>query len=376
VTTRKEDRDGTSRWVIDIPYKTADGKRRRYRRDAQVQTKTGAEAEHRRLIVELARAGSLPKSGEMPEPEPEPHRYTFDDAVRHFRATHMKNALKPSTRAGYENRIDTLLVPRFGGEPLDTIDGNALTKLDVELVADELVPSTRAKVQTVLRSVLRAAVRAGMLATMPALPPLPRIGRKVPHPMRREDLDAILANSSSSARLAFELAAFAGLQAGEVRGLRWSDVDLKVGTLVVRRAITVGVETTPKSHHQRAIPLASTLRATLEAAARERRGPWAPVTPTALGKPWGESGLNQAFKRAQKRAKREGWSFHDLRHFFVTELFRNGAPAVAIQQLAGHSDLATTQRYADLDANDLRSAIARIDGNSVETAPGDTVAKP
>lgn len=71
--------------------------------------------------------------------------------------------LKPSTRAGYENRIGVLLVPRFGATPLAKIDGNAFTKLDVELVADELAPSTRAKIQTVLRSVLRASVRAGML---------------------------------------------------------------------------------------------------------------------------------------------------------------------------------------------------------------------
>jgi site-specific recombinase XerD len=60
----------------------------------------------------------------------------------------------------------------------------------------------------------------------------------------------------------------------------------------------------------------------------------------------------------------------------VTELFRNGAGAAAIQQLAGHADLATTQRYADLDANDLRSAIDLIDGNGVETALGDGVKKP
>jgi len=36
--------------------------------------------------------------------------------------------------------------------------------------------------------------------------------------------------------------------------------------------------------------------------------------------------------------------------------------------LAGHADLATTQLYADLDANDLRSAIERIDGEPVEGA--------
>ncbi len=74
--------------------------------------------------------------------------------------------------------------------------------------------------------------------------------------------------------------------------------------------------------------------------------------------PWGEYGLNQAFKRAQKRAGRGGASFHDLRHFFITELFRKGVSVPVVQQLAGHADLATTQRYADMVASDLTAAIA------------------
>lgn len=62
---------------------------------------------------------------------------------------------------------------------------------------------------------------------------------------------------------------------------------------------------------------------------------------------------------------------HRLRHFFVTELFRNGVSAAVVQRLARHSDLATTQRYADVDASDLRSAIERLDGNGVEAATRD-----
>jgi integrase/recombinase XerD len=118
------------------------------------------------------------------------------------------------------------------------------------------------------------------------------------------------------------------------------------------------------------------LRAALEAAKPSKASPWAPVTVTAMGKPWGENGLNQAFKRAMERAERKGWSFHDLRHFFVTELFRNRAPAIAVQQLAGHADLTTTQRYADLDANDLRSAIECIDGKDLEMSKADTPPEP
>ena len=38
--------------------------------------------------------------------------------------------------------------------------------------------------------------------------------------------------------------------------------------------------------------------------------------------------------------------------------------------LAGHADLATTQLYADLDANDLRNAIERIDGAEASNGGG------
>jgi site-specific recombinase XerD len=67
------------------------------------------------------------------------------------------------------------------------------------------------------------------------------------------------------------------------------------------------------------------------------------------------------------------WSFHDLRHFFISELFRSGVPAHVVRALARHADLDTTQRYADLDANDLRAAAERLDGNSVEMAMRDVI---
>jgi integrase len=375
VTIRIVKRRGERRWVIDISYRTTDGKFERYRRDAQVQLKEAAKAEHRRLEDELARIGTLVHLVKAKR-EAEAVPITFADAVKYFRGTHMKSGLKPTTRIGYNVQLDTLLLPRFGALPLESIDRQAIALLDAELVDEGLAPSTRARFHIVLRSVLRTAVNAGLLATMPTLPRLPKSGRKAVNPMRRADLDAILAAASPTARVAFQLAAFAGLRAGEVRGLRWPDVDLESGTLTIRRSISAGFETTPKSHHQRRIPMSRTLRAALEAARPSKASPWVPVTVTALGKPWGENGLNQAFKRAMERAERKGWSFHDLRHFFVTELFRNRAPAIAVQQLAGHADLTTTQRYADFDANDLRRAIECIDGNGVETGNRDTPAEP
>jgi len=159
-------------------------------------------------------------------------------------------------------------------------------------------------------------------------------------------------------KVAIGLAAFAGLRRSEVIGLRWSDVDLKGNVITVRRAITRGEETTPKSGKPRPIPIAQPLLVMLEASAMSKKSPWAPVAVTGAGKLWREYGLNQSLKRVQKRAGRSRASFHDLRHFFITELFRKGVSAPVVQQLAGHADLATTQRYVDMVASDLTATIA------------------
>ncbi len=374
MTVRKEERGGKPRWVIDIPYQTADGKSHRFRRDAQVQSKQAAEAEHRRLLAQLVRSGTLENLPEQIPTVANAVRPTFTDAVRHFKATKLPT-LKPSTRITYSERVEGVLAPRFGDIPLVDLTGASLAKLDAELANDDLATSTRRNFHIVFRSILRAAVEGGLLAAMPVMPQLPKVGRKVTKPLRRNDLEAILAVASPNARLAFALAAFAGLRAGEVRGLRWPDVDLKAKTITIRQSVTRGEELTPKSGHQDVMPIVPSLQALLEVAQATRKNPRVNVAVTAKGELWGEWGLRQAFRRARDRAGRDIWSYHDLRHFFIGELFRNGVSAPAVRCLARHSDLATTQRYADLDANDLRDAINRLDGNDVEMAAEDLNAK-
>lgn len=367
IRTRKTS-DGRRRLIIDIRYTTVDGKPGRLRRDAKIQTKLGAQAEERELLFELMAHERKAGEPKQPAAEAAASEYTFSDAVRHFRQTHLLR-LKPSTRFGYEKRLDRVLVPHFGdlslsslrGRAAAPLDGRSLEELDLELVKQGLKPSSRAGIHITFRSVLRVAVDAGMLASIPTLPRMPKAGRKTIQPMHRQDLEAILVAAPPSARLAFALGAYAGLRSGEVRGLRWPDVDLRGGNLSIRRSVSYGEPTTPKSGHHRVIPIAFPLRTLLEVAVKQRKGPWSEVALTSLDRPWAQFGLNQAFERAQKKAKREGWSFHDLRHYFVTELFRRGAPAPAVQLLAGHAELATTQRYADMVASDLRSAIALFD---------------
>ncbi len=359
--TPKRARRGETRWVIDILYSDANGKRRRYRRDATVQTRAGRDAEERRLRENIAKHGSPFE----PKAEPASAPRTFGEAAESFMKGSAISELKHTTRAGYREIIDTRLIPRFGALPLDAIGFERVQRLDALMVEEGLSPSRRRNVQIVTRSILRSAVDSGKLPDMPKLPPLPKVGRTIRECLAHDQIDAILAAATPNQRLAFGLGALAGLRAGETRGLRWTDVDLSAGVIVVRRAVSQGVEGTPKSGNARRIPIAPALRAMLQAHAA-RTGL---VAVTFEGKPWGETGLRQALRRCAKKAGVTGkWTYHSLRHYFISELFRRGGGASTIQLLAGHGSLAVTARYAHAHEGDLRAAVNLL-GNIVETAP-------
>lgn len=367
MTVRTVVRRGKRRYVIDIPYQTASGTKMRFRRDAQVQTLAAARAEERRRLALLAATGSPVEGGEHEASERDGNEVeasepaleaSFDEAAKAFMRSYGGTRLKPSTKRGYGMVLDGFLLDRIGEERIDAICASTIRELDAELVARGRRPSTRRQMQCVVRSILRYAKEAGLLERVPELPPLPKTGATVTRVLTREEVGRIIDASTTPHRLAFQLAAYAGLRAGEVRGLRWRDVDLERGLIIVRRSRCHGVEAPPKSGHERLVPLHPRLAEVLGAIARRKADAY--VSGPGDGEPWGEHALYHAFKSASAKAGIEGFRFHDLRHAFVTELFRGGTPAPVVQRLAGHEHLATTQRYAHAQLPDLVDAVGRL----------------
>jgi integrase len=62
---------------------------------------------------------------------------------------------------------------------------------------------------------------------------------------------------------------------------------------------------------------------------------------------------------------------HRLRHSFCSHLAMRGAPARAIQELAGHTDLLTTQRYMHLSPAALEAAIRLLESPGIPQNRGD-----
>ena len=368
MAVRTVTRRGKRRLVIDFSFRKPDGSKGRYRHDAEVQTLAAARAEERRRLAALASTGS---PFEVVDPvareqvtAASSHELTFEKVVDRYLAEFAPSQLKPSTRHGYESAIRAWLKPHFGKLPLRTIDAKAVRDFDTAMVRGGLHRSTsRRAILIVLYSIVcRFAVEADLLDKASKLPKLPKVGKTIPYVMKPAEFVAVLEKGCTCPehRLAFLLSGHGGLRRGEIRALRCGDVDLANNRLVVRTAICRGVEGPPKSGHEREVPLTPELRDALMHAGVKERPREERASLTVEGKPWGEAGVRNAFVRALRRAEVPKWRLHDLRHFFVTALLNSGIPPHVVRELAGHADLATTQRYAHATAGDCNAAIVAL----------------
>lgn len=367
---RTTKRRGNRVLVIDFSYTTLDGRKRRFRRDAELQTRAGALVEERRRITAVAAKGSpyaivdetvaKVEAEQAPPPAAGP---TFRQLADAYFNIYAPSRLKVTSQRAYRAVLDKHLLPRIGEKPLAEITSATVRELDATMAKAGTGRITRRQAQCVLRSIVcRYAVEAGLLSEPPRLPQMPRKSKKIPEVLTAEQATRVIqAARSPQHRLALLLAFHAGLRSCEIRGLRVCDVDLEAGMLRIGQAISYGVIDTPKSGHDREVPLTSTLRKALEAATAKRPRD-ALVASSARGIAWGQKGLGAMFQRLAQRAGIVGSTMHHLRHGFVTALLDKGVGAHIVKELAGHADLTTTERYAHALRKNKRAAIDVLEG--------------
>lgn len=150
---------------------------------------------------------------------------------------------------------------------------------------------------------------------------------------------------------ALRFALLSGCRRAEIVGLKWTAVDF------FNREITI----LGKGDKTRVIPMTVAMYDLL----REEHGndPLAVFTynPKRGGgthrRPITMEGFKTEWRRTLKRAGVENFRFHDTRHTAATRLVRATGNLKHAQQLLGHSDLATTSRYAHVTKDDLRAGM-------------------
>lgn len=92
------------------------------------------------------------------------------------------------------------------------------------------------------------------------------------------------------------------------------------------------------------------------------------------GSPLTQKVVQSQVRRSVRRAGLGKSGVHRLRHTFCSHLAMKGAPARAIQEIAGHQDLGTTQRYMHLSPAAIDSAIRLLDSPGILPSRGNMVA--
>jgi integrase len=268
-----------------------------------------------------------------------------------------------TTVYAYRVHVRCHILPRLGREKL-----SALTTPRINAFRDDLLKTLSRplakKVLTSFKSLLRDAQRRGNVAQNVALPVSIGIDRRgaklkvgVDIPMPAE-IGRIVNTATGKWRAPLVVAAFTGLRASELRGLRWKDVDLPKGLLHVRqRADRYGVIGKPKSEAgERTIPLGPFVVNTLKAWKLESGGSTGLVFPNRTGGVEEHSNLLRACKRVVRAAGIErNYGLHSLRHFYASWCINRKTdgglelPAKAVQARLGHASIVMTlDRYGHL----------------------------
>lgn len=266
----------------------------------------------------------------------------------------------------YRQHIGLHIVPRIGRTKLAHLTPKKVESFRDQLLSDLSRPMAR-KVLTSFRSLLKVA-KHGHVAADVTIGRDKRserkleVGRDIPTPAEVKRL--IDTAKDGKRRTLLLTAALTGLRASELRGLRWSDIDLKAGELDVRqRADRYGEIGAPKSaSSRRSIPIAPALLTAL----KEWKlacpiGEAGLVFPTATGQIEHHANMLRSLTPVMVAAGvvdkggKPKYALHAFRHFFASWCInpkdRGGRelPAKVVQQLLGHSSIVMTlDRYGHL----------------------------
>lgn len=262
-----------------------------------------------------------------------------------------------------------------------------ISRPDVQAWADELVgrglsASKVAGAVGSLRVLMRLAVRRNILARNPVseIDVPASTGRRERAASPAEAVE-LLAALPESIRLVYGMAFYSGLRRGELRGLKWGDLDFARGEIRVQRAYddVAGVILPKSKKGTRRVPMLGVLRDQL----LERKMQIEPqlddwVFPGRRGGPFEPSTVRRAAATAwakanAKRAEEEKpllvpIQLHEARHTCVSIFAAGGIPLERIGDYVGHSSVWMTETYRHLlqgqreaDRRQLDDYLARAD---------------
>jgi integrase len=273
--------------------------------------------------------------------------------------------LRPSTIARYKDMFRTYIKPRTGTIRLrdfHTKNGQHLFD-DITEQLPHLSHTTLMRVKALMSGIFTYARQEDALRGANPMQGVKADGRRYKptrHAYTLNDIFEMLPKLQEPARTVVMVAAFAGLRASEIRGLRWEDYtgkELRVVRAVWRTYI--GPTKTPESG-ENPVPVIPILAGALD----EHRARYTSNGYIFAGERRGRPlNLENLGRRVLAPALGEDWKgWHGFRRGLGTNLYSLGVPPKVIQEILRHADVTTTEtHYIVVDRSETAKAMKKLE---------------
>jgi len=362
------------KWVVD--WRDEGGKR-------YIEARADKDDAEQRL-AEIIKGGKKPVN----------NKQTFQEYAKWWLENCARGNIKDSTFDEYKAVLNNHVYPAFGSRPLAKVTRMMIREFIAQKKRADLSRSTIKNILAPVRAIYNQAIEDGVLQFNPASN-VGKFNKREPeekqlNPLTREELATLLTTAKEKMPHhypALLCAARTGLREGELIGLKWGDIDFHGRFIEVKRNISRGQITTPKSGKARRVDMslqltntldellatkkAAALRRDMEIPQEGRRKPeevlaevmdsWIFTTP--VGTQLDPNNLRKyVFYRCLDLAELRRVRFHDLRHTFASLLIQQGESLAYIKdQLGHHSIQITVDTYGHLVPGGNRQAVDRLD---------------
>lgn len=202
-----------------------------------------------------------------------------------------------------------------------------------------------------LRAAMRLALKEGRLTRVPYFPTVTvqNVRRGF---FERDEFEAVVRHVKTPWSDVARFGYLTGWRAGEIRGLRWENVDRRAGVIQLHES---------KSGEPRTVPLVGELAELIERrwAARAVGTTLVPVVFHVRGRAIGN--FRKRWIRACRLVGVPNALFHDLRRTAVRDMVRAGVAETVAMSISGHKTRHVFDRYNITSADDQREALRRLD---------------